>query len=144
MSREALPCAVCGARVENIDGSYINSPYAATAFATHGHYGSTTFDPMNGCYLELNICDSCIRRLRDERKILLGQDRKRVVTDYHHVVGWVPVRREMTPWQDGSERDEDFYIEMEDVGNTNLFPEIDWLPEAVAHIRHLLAEEANR
>ena len=40
----------------------INQPYGGLAFQSEGHYGSTVFDPMDGTYLEVNICDECLLR----------------------------------------------------------------------------------
>lgn len=31
-------------------------------FRTYGHYGSTIFDPMDGTYLDVAICDECIMK----------------------------------------------------------------------------------
>ena len=140
MPREALPCAVCGAAVENMDDTYANSPYAATAFQTHGHYGSTIFDPMNGSYLELNVCDSCVRRLGEEGKILLGQDRKRVMTG-SLLVGWMKVWRELVPWKPGIEADDDLQVEVEQVGDSALLPEVEWDAPAVEYVRSEQAVE---
>jgi len=141
MPRNALPCVVCDREIENMDDSYINSPYAATAFETQGHYGSTIFDPMNGTYLELNICDPCIRRLAGERKILLGQARKRVLSDNNLFVGWLPVRREMTVWQPGTEDDTDVTVDLADVGDDDVYPEIDWYEPAVEYAREQISRE---
>lgn len=30
------------------------------SFHTHGNYGSEVFDPMNGTYLEIYVCDDCL------------------------------------------------------------------------------------
>lgn len=38
-------------------------PYAATVFYSGGHYGSTFFDPMDGSYIELAICDGCLEEV---------------------------------------------------------------------------------
>lgn len=36
-------------------------PYAGTTFITHGHYGSTVFDPIASFHsLMINICDQCM------------------------------------------------------------------------------------
>lgn len=135
--RNALPCIVCDRQIESMDDSYINSPYAATAFESHGHYGSTIFDPMNGSFLELNVCDPCLRRLAGEGKILLGQDRKRVVAGdgMPMFVGWLPVKREMTTWSPGTEDDFDVVVSVDDVGNSDLYPEIEWHEPAVEWAR---------
>jgi hypothetical protein len=63
--RPALSCICCGNALENFDPGSRNQPYAGTAFTTHGHYGSTVFDPMpdlrgHGEMLEINVCDNCL------------------------------------------------------------------------------------
>jgi len=54
---------VCLRELRNID--YVsaggNQPDNATEFYSEGHYGSTTFDPMDGTEIVVNICDNCIR-----------------------------------------------------------------------------------
>lgn len=54
-------CVCCGKELQNIsrDG---HQPYDGLAFHTYGHYGSTYFDPMNGSYLQLSICDECVEK----------------------------------------------------------------------------------
>ena len=56
-----LSCIVCKRELESAIGPEArNQPYAGTCFATRGHYGSTYFDPMDGSYLEINVCDPCL------------------------------------------------------------------------------------
>jgi hypothetical protein len=45
----------------------ISQPYDGLAFQSQGHYGSTVFDPMDGTYLEINICDECLLRASELR-----------------------------------------------------------------------------
>lgn len=35
-------------------------PDSGLSFMTKGHYGSTVFDPMDGSYLEICVCDRCL------------------------------------------------------------------------------------
>jgi hypothetical protein len=61
----ALSCICCGNALENFDPGSRNQPYGGTAFTTHGHYGSTVFDPLpplrgHGQMLEINVCDNCL------------------------------------------------------------------------------------
>lgn len=52
-------CICCNRSVETaMEGT--TQPYAATSFNTIGHYGSTVFDPMDGSYLSINVCDDCL------------------------------------------------------------------------------------
>lgn len=59
-------CIVCNAEVENWDEVYPEGnsqvyPIDGTAFRTYGHYGSTVFDPMDASYLDIVVCDPCLR-----------------------------------------------------------------------------------
>lgn len=58
----ALPCIICDKPLRNIATNGENQPSGGTEFTTHGHYGSTVFDPMDGSILVLNICDDCLRK----------------------------------------------------------------------------------
>jgi hypothetical protein len=60
-----LPCLKCGRKVgrafpPSVTGEDDVQPYRATMFTTHGHYGSTVFDEMNGTYLLIDVCDRCL------------------------------------------------------------------------------------
>jgi hypothetical protein len=37
-----------------------HQPVDGLGFHTRGAYGSSYFDPMDGSYLELSICDGCV------------------------------------------------------------------------------------
>ena len=59
-------CIVCNAELENWDEAYPEDeptvhPIDGTAFRTYGHYGSTVFDPMDASYMEVVVCDPCLR-----------------------------------------------------------------------------------
>lgn len=59
-------CIVCNAELENWDEIYPEDkptvhPMGGTAFRTYGHYGSSVFDPMDASYLEVVVCDPCLR-----------------------------------------------------------------------------------
>lgn len=64
-----LPCIVCDKPLESafgkLDVGVENQPYDATAFTTHGHYGSTAFD-CDGGHLEINICTPCLVSKKDK------------------------------------------------------------------------------
>ena len=91
--------------MENQGGEGRNEPYAATAFVTHGHYGSTAFDPMDGTFLEINVCDPCLVRQAKAGRVVEGQD-------YKHADGTmtrIPVNEQppLKPW-DVSRYGDDF------------------------------------
>jgi len=68
-TRAPLPCIVCGKSLEAIfptdllgedtTGGYVQ-PAGANTFRTSGTYGSTVFDPLDGSWLEINVCDPCV------------------------------------------------------------------------------------
>lgn len=91
MSRYALPCIACGRQLENVTADAGNQPYAGTAFVTHGHYGSTAYDPIDGRYLELNICDLCLVSHHD--RVIEGRDWRPVID------GGVTVDTEKCDWK---------------------------------------------
>jgi hypothetical protein len=55
-----------------------NQPAEGTAFQSQGHYGSTVFDPMDGSYIEINVCDDCLRKHAPDR-VLCGRNYKPVL-----------------------------------------------------------------
>jgi len=61
---ETLTCICCGRGLQNINTRGFQ-PDNGLAFATSGHYGSAYFDPMDGSWLEVAICDGCIRDADD-------------------------------------------------------------------------------
>lgn len=75
-----LPCIACGAELESAwphdveKDENLNQPYAGTTFISHGHYGSTVWDPMDDARrLEVNVCDPCLLVAGKGGKVLLGQ-----------------------------------------------------------------------
>ena len=59
-------CIICESEDENWDIAYPENskavhPIGGTAFRTYGHYGSTVFDPMDASYLEIVLCDPCLK-----------------------------------------------------------------------------------
>lgn len=95
MAKYALPCIACGRQLENVEADAENQPYNGTAFVSHGHYGSTIFDPMDGHFLEINICDACLALHRD--RVMEGRDR-RPVKEGGVIVGFEDIEWKLTPW----------------------------------------------
>jgi hypothetical protein len=75
-----LSCFKCGKTLENAtrtsDGLAMNQnqPSEGLAFMSHGAYGSTVFDPMDGHFLEINICDLCLLKAIPDGTIAIGKD----------------------------------------------------------------------
>lgn len=105
MTEMALPCIVCGKQLQNEFETATNQPRDGCAFQSHGHYGSTVWDPMDGRFLEFNVCDECLHAAGEDGKVLLGQSHRLVAMPTEggvpSVVGSTPVKRELVPWKPG-------------------------------------------
>lgn len=56
-----IDCFVCDRQLSNWEYNDVEvHPMDGLQFRTYGHYGSTVFDPMNGSYLDIAICDRCV------------------------------------------------------------------------------------
>jgi hypothetical protein len=136
MTKLALPCIVCGAQLRNVVDDVENQPDGGTAFITHGHYGSTVFDPMNGEYLEINVCDQCLVAAGAKERVLSGRDRRPVVSTIlddspaRVQVGWERVDRPLVPWHEylaHYDENDVCLVEPEEVG-MDIAPTINWNP----------------
>lgn len=61
MSVNAVKCFRCDAELENVMSRESIQPMGGLAFRSYGHYGTSVFDPMNDTYVEIAICDVCLR-----------------------------------------------------------------------------------
>jgi hypothetical protein len=69
-----LNCFKCDKELEPVfsDNKFSdNQPYGGTTFLSYGQYGSTVFDPGDGTYLVINICDECLPANKEQ--VLLGK-----------------------------------------------------------------------
>lgn len=96
-----LPCIVCGVQLESAVvyenptyESAVNQPYKGTAFISHGHYGSTVWDPCTGedLFIEITICDECLTKKKDD--VLLASRNVKEVTSYRP---WNPCKECVDP-----------------------------------------------
>jgi hypothetical protein len=55
-----LFCIRCEKQLENIMEGRGVQPVDGLAFHSHGHYGTGIFDPMDGSYIEIVVCDECL------------------------------------------------------------------------------------
>lgn len=69
MAEPVLPCLVCGRVLVNVFPEEVRplsataqQPEDAVSFRSPGQYGSTVFDPQDETYLEINVCDGCLRQ----------------------------------------------------------------------------------
>ena len=113
MSKDALPCIVCGARLSNAFPSSDNQPSDATAFSSHGHYGSTFFDSLDGQQIEINVCDPCLSKNTDR----IGWRRaKRSIECEGVPVGFEYLDRPLVPYTGQDEYEEPVTVEVEELG----------------------------
>ena len=79
-------CIVCESEVENWDIAYPENsnavhPIGGTAFRTYGHYGSTVFDPMDASYLEIVVCDPCLKSRMNRTYVGINEQRRQEMED---------------------------------------------------------------
>lgn len=90
-----VPCIICGEPIEHVDRApqpHVNQPYRGTAFSSHGHYGSTAFDPIGeGLVIEVNFCDPCLVEAAEKQRVLVTQTARGVHFNGANV-GWQRVR----------------------------------------------------
>jgi len=134
MSADALPCIVCGVVLPNVSPEWSdNQPSEGTAFITHGHYGSTVFDPMNGNLIEITVCDECLKKASEQQRVLLSRDYKpvrAVLEGSRHpmTVGHTKAERLPVLWDykaNLEDDDEALHIEAEEVG---VIKGVEWAP----------------
>jgi hypothetical protein len=64
-------CIKCNKKLSNIDDRDNQvQPQDGVAFITYGHYGSTFFDPCNGDYMQIVVCDECLKALDKKKKLV--------------------------------------------------------------------------
>ncbi len=62
MSELKCQCVRCDKKMENLMDDGLQ-PSGGLAFRTHGHYGSTEFDPMDGSWIDICLCDDCLKKV---------------------------------------------------------------------------------
>lgn len=68
-------CIVCRKSMPNF--THIGyQPENGLAFQTLGHYGSTYFDPMDGSYLEISVCDECVISAEHEGIVYRSKEKR--------------------------------------------------------------------
>lgn len=70
---ETAICISCKKQMKNLQFGQGFQPIDGLAFSTRGHYGSGYFDPMDGSYLELCVCDECVEGLEKQGAVLRGE-----------------------------------------------------------------------
>lgn len=131
---EAKPCIACGVVKPNVTDDAVNQPEDGLYFRTHGQYGSRVFDPFDGSFLEIVVCDNCMIRAREQGRVLWGRDSKPVMFN-DSIVGSTPTPgRPMLDWTghepaayDDPEPGEDvLHVDEDDLAHLDRVPEIRW------------------
>lgn len=119
MRQYSLPCIVCGKQLENsepVGSTERNQPLDGTAFSTHGHYGSTFFDPQDGQMLEITVCDECLGKHKD--KILWRQD-FRYIKCADVIVGVEYLDGPLVPYAEQAQDEDVLHVHPNDLGMQN-------------------------
>ena len=67
-------CIKCDKLLKNYQaGENRFQPDNGVAFLSYGHYGSTYFDPMDGSFLEIAICDECLKEAVEKNIVQAGK-----------------------------------------------------------------------
>lgn len=64
-----LPCLICGSALEPITPG--DWQPCATIFRASGNYGSGVFDPDDGTFLAVNVCDGCLAKAGEDGRVEL-------------------------------------------------------------------------
>ena len=64
-----IPCIVCGTELNRVFHDNIAQPDDGLNFEARGHFGSTTFDPIDETYLTINVCDPCVKKSAEAGRI---------------------------------------------------------------------------
>lgn len=67
-----VPCIVCAKALEDVGSGDVNHASRANSFRASGQYGSTVYDPLDGTYLEINVCDDCLTAAGQNGRVLMG------------------------------------------------------------------------
>jgi hypothetical protein len=104
-----VPCVVCGKTFRDAmpeSGPNRNQPSDGTAFVSHGHYGSTVFDPFNASMIEINFCDPCLREAAEKKRVLWKREAKALTGAPpwpESCIGWVPDESPYEVWRPDDE-----------------------------------------
>lgn len=94
----SLDCFVCDKPLEDVFSGFAqNQPVDATVFIAYGQYGSGAFDPMDESFLEINICDECLKKY--EEKVLICRNSVPVSVK-NVVVGSMKVKPSSQIWSE--------------------------------------------
>lgn len=55
-----VECIKCGKTSRNFSEDGIHPIDSALVFRSYGNFGSTVFDPLDGSYIDIVVCDTCM------------------------------------------------------------------------------------
>lgn len=146
MSDSTIPCLVCGEILEEVyPGHTENQPSDGNMLFTHGTYGSTVFDPLDGSYLLMVLCDECLVKAGERGRVMTGRDRRPVEVHRMGVVGWERVDRPQVAWtKDLPPYDRDDRVLLDDPDELDRLPSTVRLNIPVEAIRTHMQKEIDR
>ena len=80
------PCTLCGGVLEDESGGN-NQPVLGLALECRGHWPSTIFDAEPG-WLEINICEPCLRTATERKRVLHGDRPSRRARTTYRLWQW--------------------------------------------------------
>lgn len=80
-----LHCISCPTTMLNFMGSKGHQPDNGLSFVSYGNYGSTVFDPMDGTYIQIAVCDECLKKaiVRDVVSFSDPSERESILSEGH-------------------------------------------------------------
>lgn len=82
-----LPCIRCDRPLEPALPGAENQPSGGTEFISYGHYGSS-YDPMDGTAIVINLCDECLAlRSRESAILERRQQHVEIKHSYNYFTG---------------------------------------------------------
>ncbi|MBN9007156.1 MAG: hypothetical protein J0H40_17295 [Rhizobiales bacterium] len=85
------PCVVCDRELDD-ESAGNNQPVGGLAFQCGGHWPSSVFDRGDGTWLEINVCEPCLRTATAQRRVLHGDREHRRARATYKIWDWPATR----------------------------------------------------
>lgn len=72
--KQPIVCIACSMTLKGAPGNDFQ-PMGGLAFVSYGHYGTTFFDPMDGTSIEIAVCDECLQKAEEMKRIRHNSNR---------------------------------------------------------------------
>lgn len=116
MNGTSFPCLVCGKELERAFRDAEGQPADGVMCETHGNYGSTVYDSMDGEALAFNVCDDCLVAAGEQGRIYTYRKWRPIDTDDMNFVGRERLDRPYIPWRRGLAPDNDrVYVPLDEL-----------------------------